>query len=293
LYDNHNYSPNPLDNYNGDNWFVEQQSSGVRLQIKIKKKLFEKQSEFQYIEVYDTYEFGRMLTLDGLIMLTERDEFAYHEMMVHVPMLSHAHPRNVLVIGGGDGGCLRELVKYPSIENIVQVEIDAEVVNVSRKFFPNISSANEHPKVNIVIDDALDYIKWCKTQFDIVIVDGSDPVGPAVKLFESNFIRNIYSVLSDDGIMVNQLGSPLYDEKRVNETLSHMNKSFYFTSLYVVHIPTYPSGVWGIGFGAKNDKFLKKPDEVSYLTIIDDLKYYNLGTHRAAFILPDYMHRSI
>lgn len=293
MYDNHNYSPNPLDNYNGDNWFVEQQSSGVRLQIKIKKKLFEKQSEFQYIEVYDTYEFGRMLTLDGLIMLTERDEFAYHEMMVHVPMLSHAHPRNVLVIGGGDGGCLRELVKYPSIENIVQVEIDAEVVNVSRKFFPNISSANEHPKVNIVIDDALDYIKWCKTQFDIVIVDGSDPVGPAVKLFESNFIRNIYSVLSDDGIMVNQLGSPLYDEKRVNETLSHMNKSFYFTSLYVVHIPTYPSGVWGIGFGAKNDKFLKKPDEVSYLTIIDDLKYYNLGTHRAAFILPDYMHRSI
>ena len=245
------------------------------------------------IEVYNTYEFGKMLTLDGLIMLTERDEFAYHEMMVHVPMLSHPNPRNILVIGGGDGGCLRELVKYQSVECIVQVEIDSDVVEVCRKFFPNISTANDHHKVNIVIDDALDYIKRCKNQFDIVIVDGSDPVGPSVDLFRSDFISDIYALLGEDGIMVNQLGSPFYDGSRVNETLTNMGKSFYFTNLYLVHMPTYPSGVWGIGFGAKNDNFLEIPDEVSYLTINDDLKYYNLKTHRAAFILPEYMHGSI
>ena len=277
----------------GEFWFFERHLDYAGLMLRIKRHLTSRKTEFQTIDVFDTDEYGRVLTLDNLIMLTERDEFAYHEMLVHVPMLIHLEPRKVLVVGGGDGGVLREVIKHQTVKRAVQVEIDRGVVEVCCQFFPWAQETFNHPKVELVIDDALDYVSNHQNEFDVVIVDSTDPVGPAVQLFEAPFYKDIHQSLTQDGVFSCQIDAPFYNMQRIRRVVNSLRGIFHQADMYVAFVPGYPSGVWGLGFASKSKKNVSQPDKVRYDTIKDSLKYYNLEVHRGSFLLPEYMRRVI
>ena len=189
-------------------WFTEKHTPNVRFSIKVDRQLYSGKSEFQRIDIFDSREFGRFLTLDGYMMLTEKDEFIYHEMISHVPMAVHPKAKNILVIGGGDGGTVREVLRYPTVEKIDLVEIDELVVEVCKKFLPQTAGALCDPRVNFYFEDGLKFIRHCKNEYDVIIVDSTDPFGPGEGLFTKEFYGNCYKALKDDGIMVNQHESP-------------------------------------------------------------------------------------
>ncbi len=278
----------------GQTWFTEYHTSHAGLTLRITEHLARKQSPYQLIEVMETVEYGTLLTLDGLVMITDRDEHVYHEMMTHVPMLAHPNPKRVLVVGGGDGGCLREIVKHPSVEKVTQVEIDGDVVELCKTHFPDIAQAYKNNKVELVIGDAIDYLRRYKGEFDVAIIDGSDPVGPAVGLFERSFFSDVYDALRPDGIMSCQIGSPLYSQDRIASTIKHWREVFTEARAYLAHIPTYPSGAWCLGLAAKEPGgSSQQPDQVRFLTFSQSLRYYTLDIHRAAFALPADLARAV
>lgn len=278
----------------GQTWFTEYHTDGSGLTLRIRETLARKQSPYQFIEIFDTFEFGRLLTLDGLVMITDRDEHVYHEMMTHMPLMTHPNPRRVLVVGGGDGGCLREIVKHPCVEKAVQVEIDGDVVELCKEFFPKVASAYDHPKVELIVDDAIEYLRKVKGEFDVAILDGSDPVGPAVGLFERSFFQDVSDALRPGGVISCQIGSPLYSLDRISTTVKHWHSLFGDVAVYTAHIPTYPSGVWALGMASKEKGiFSRKPDEVRFLTFADTLRYYNLEIHEGALCLPAEIRRAI
>ena len=193
-------------------WFSEVQTPNVKMSIRVDRQLYSGRSEFQRIDVFECPEFGRFLTLDGYMMLTEKDEFIYHEMITHIPMAVHPRVRDVLVIGAGDGGVIRELARYPEIEHIDMVEIDELVVEVCKKYLPKTACRLNDPRLTIYYEDGLKFIRSCKDKYDLIIVDSTDPFGPGEGLFTKEFYGNCYNALHDDGIMVNQHESPFYDE---------------------------------------------------------------------------------
>ena len=193
-------------------WFSEMQTPNVKFSIRVERQLYSGQSEFQRIDVFESPEFGRFLTLDGYMMLTERDEFIYHEMITHVPLAVHPKVKRVLVIGAGDGGVIRELVRYPEIEDIDLVEIDELVVEVCRKYLPQTACRLDDPRVHIHYEDGLKYIRSCEDEYDLILVDSTDPFGPGEGLFTREFYGNCFKALKDDGIMINQHESPFYAE---------------------------------------------------------------------------------
>ncbi len=195
-----------------DFWFKEKHTKNVELAIRVDRQLYSGQSEFQRIDIFDSVEFGRFLTLDGYMMLTEKDEFIYHEMIVHVPMAVMPRARNILVIGGGDGGTVRELTRYDGIEHIDLVEIDEEVVQASREYLPFTASALDDKRVSIYYEDGLKFIRYHENEYDLIIVDSTDPFGPGEGLFTKEFYGNCYKALTENGIMVNQHESPFYPE---------------------------------------------------------------------------------
>lgn len=225
----------------------------MKLSIKVDKQLFSGKSEFQRIDVFEAPEFGRFLTLDGYMMLTEKDEFIYHEMITHVPMAVHPKVRDVLVIGAGDGGVIRELTRYPEIEHIDMVEIDPLVVEVCKKYLPQTSCRLNDPRLTIHYEDGVRFIRSCKDQYDLIIVDSTDPFGPGEGLFTREFYGSCYNALREDGIMVNQHESPFYTEDAVACQRAHKRivESFPISRVYQAHIPTYPSGHWLFGFASK------------------------------------------
>ena len=194
-------------------WFSEQQTPNVKLSIRVDRQLYSGRSEFQRIDVFDSPEFGRFLTLDGYMMLTEKDEFIYHEMITHVPMAVHPHVRKALVIGAGDGGVVRELTRYPEIEQIDLVEIDQLVVEVCKKYLPQTACRFDDPRVQIHYEDGLKFVRTCEDEYDLIIVDSTDPFGPGEGLFTREFYGNCYKALKEDGIMVNQHESPFYTSR--------------------------------------------------------------------------------
>ena len=193
-------------------WFSEKQTKNVKLSIRVERQLYSGQSEFQRIDVFESPEFGRFLTLDGYMMLTEKDEFIYHEMMVHIPMAVHPKVEKVLIIGAGDGGVIRELASYPEIRHMDLVEIDEMVVQVCKEYLPKTSCHLDDERVHIHYEDGLKYIRRCKNEYDLIIVDSTDPFGPGEGLFTREFYGNCYKALKEDGIMVNQHESPFYEE---------------------------------------------------------------------------------
>lgn len=274
-----------------DLWFSEFHAPGVKLSIKVDKQLYSGQSEFQRIDVFESEEFGRFLTLDGYMMLTERDEFIYHEMIVHVPMAVNPDIKNILVIGAGDGGVLRELSKYESAENIDLVEIDEEVVTVCREYLPKTARGFEDKRVKVFYQDGLKFVRRCENKYDLIIVDSTDPFGPGEGLFTKEFYGNCYKALTEDGIMVNQCESPFYAEDRVAMQRAHKRivESFPISRVYQAHIPTYPSGHWLFGFASKTLHPIRDYDFKRWKALGIKTDYYNPKLHVGSFALPNYV----
>jgi spermidine synthase len=278
-----------------DIWFTERNNE-LALSLKHKgEKIYDTRSDYQHVEIYDTLAFGRMLTLDGMVMTSEKDEYVYHEMIAHVPALVHPSPRKVLVIGGGDGGTIRELLKHSEIEKIVLVEIDKKVIEASQKYLPTIGNQLNHPKLEIKIEDGIRYVENCKNDFfDIVVVDSTDPVGPGEGLFKASFYEQVYTLLSRHGIMVTQSESPRFNQSVFKEIFSCYREIFEPDNVhcYLAYIPTYPSGMWSFSFCSKGE--LHPIDDLDLdrqekLLANYKLSYYNEDIHKAAFALPGFV----
>ncbi|MGI6280137.1 MAG: polyamine aminopropyltransferase [Acutalibacteraceae bacterium] len=274
-------------------WYSEMHTENVKLSIKVDKHICSIQSDFQRIDVFDSPEFGRFLTLDGIMMLTEKDEFIYHEMITHVPLAIHENPQSILVIGAGDGGVIRELAKYECIKSIDMVEIDPMVVEACKKYLPKTASGFEDSRLKIYYQDGLKFVRDSYDKYDIIIVDSTDPFGPGEGLFTKEFYGNCFKALKSDGIMVNQHESPFYkgDAEAMKRAHNRIVKSFPISRVYQAHIPTYPSGHWLFGFASKKyhptkDLKAKRWQELNIKT-----DYYNTNLHKGAFYLPTYVER--
>ena len=272
-------------------WFSEMHTPNVKFSIRVDKQLYSGQSDFQRIDVFESPEFGRFLTLDGFMMLTEKDEFIYHEMITHIPMAVHPNVKNVLVIGAGDGGVIRELVRYDDIENIDMVEIDPLVVEVAKKYLPKTACSFDDPRVNIYFEDGLRYIRFCENKYDLIIVDSTDPFGPGEGLFTREFYGNCYKALKEDGILINQHESPFYDEDAAACQRAHRNivGTFPISRVYQAHIPTYPSGHWLFGFSSKKYHPLKDLNDKKWNERGLKCRYYTTMLHKGAFYIPAYV----
>jgi spermidine synthase len=268
-------------------WFEEQLElkEGRVLKIEYKKLLESHRSEFQKIDIYDTLSFGKMLVHDDVIMLTEFDEAHYHEMIVHPALTVHPEPRRVLVIGGGDGGTLREVLKHKDVQTAHLCEIDGDVIELCKKHFPNLSRGFQDPRTVVFCEDGAEFVKKNKKYYDVIIVDSSDPIGPAEVLFQEKFYRNMFNALTDNGIVITQSESFLYHETIIGDIASFSKKIFPLYRYYYTMVPTYPSGVIGFSFCSKTYDPIAgfNPERADEL---EDLKYYNKDIHKAAFVLP-------
>lgn len=272
-------------------WYTEQHTPDVRFSIRVDRQLYSGHSEFQRIDIFDSREFGRFLTLDGYMMLTEKDEFIYHEMITHVPMCVRPDAENILVIGGGDGGTVRELLRYPSVRHIDLVEIDEKVVEICRKYLPSVAGALGDPRVTIHYEDGLRFVRKPVSAYDLIIVDSTDPFGPGEGLFTKEFYGNCFKALKDDGIMVNQHESPFYEQDAYAMQRMHQRivQSFSISRVYQAHIPTYPSGHWLFGFASKKYHPVEDAAWERWKALDIPTRYYNTQLHAAAFALPNYV----
>lgn len=272
-------------------WYSEKYTDNVKISIKVDKQLYSGQSEFQRIDIFWSQEFGRFLTLDGLMMLTEKDEFIYHEMIVHIPMAVHPDCRKVLVIGAGDGGAVRELAKYRSIEHIDLVEIDEQVITVCKEFLPQTACCFDDSRLTIYNQDGLKFIRKYENEYDLIIVDSTDPFGPGEGLFTKEFYGNCFKALKEDGIMVNQHESPFYESDAIAMKRAHKRivESFPISKVYQAHIPTYPSGHWLFGFASKKYHPIKDLKADWWKSLNIETRYYNTNLHKGSFYLPNYV----
>lgn len=271
-------------------WYTEVHREGVRWSLKVKQPVYSAQSDFQRIDIFDTYDFGRVMTLDGLMMVNEKDEFIYHEMIVHVAMATNPGIKRVLVIGGGDGGTVRELVRYPHIEKIDMVEIDELVVTTAKEFLPYTAGGLEDERVTLYYRDGIEFVKGLEGAYDLILVDSTDPIGPGEGLFTREFYADCYKALSGEGILINQKESPFYDHTAHEMKRSHEKiiEIFPVARTYQYHMPSYPSGHWLFGFASKGmdpEDFDKAAWEALGITT----RYYNPEIHRGAFMLPTYV----
>lgn len=274
-------------------WFSEPHTPDVKLSIRVDRQLYNGESKFQRIDVFESPELGRFLVLDGYIMLTEKDEFIYHEMIVHVPMAVHPNVRRVLVIGAGDGGAVRELAKYPEIEHIDLVEIDELVIQVCREFLPRTACRLDEERVHIHYEDGLRFVRGKEDEYDLIIVDSTDPFGPGEGLFTKEFYGNCYKALKEDGIMVNQHESPFYEADATACMRAHKRivETFPISRVYQAHIPTYPSGHWLFGFASKKYHPVHDLDRERWMNRELDTRYYTTKLHEGAFCLPAYVEK--
>ena len=269
-----------------DLWFTERHSPSLGITLKVREVLHRETTPYQDLAVLDTYQYGRLLALDGVIQTTERDEFVYHEMIAHVPLFSHPDPREVLVVGGGDGGVVREVLKHPGVQRAVLVEIDRAVVEASRAFLPSISSGLDDPRVELVVADGIEYVRGTTAAFDVVIVDSTDPVGPAVGLFSGEFYGSVRRALREGGIMVAQTDSPFTAPGRIREVLAAVRGHFPVARTYLASVPTYPAGLWAFTAGSTR----VDPAVPSRMPPAGfQSRYYTSELHRAAFVLPRFV----
>lgn len=272
-------------------WYTERGIvPGLGLSVEVSKVLHEEQTDFQHLAIVDTPRFGRMLWLDNIIMTNIKDEFVYHEMISHVALNTHPNPKKVLVIGGGDGGVIREIIKHPSVEKAILVEIDRRVVETSKQYLPEIACGLDDPKVEVLYEDGIKYVENHKNEFDIIITDSTDPIGPAVGLFEGSFYKSCYDALKEDGIFVAQTESPYYDEELIPKVQKDIRSLYPITKLYLAFIPTYPGGCWSFTMGSKkyDPETVDLSAKPTYTT-----RYYNHDVHKAAFMLPNFVRELI
>lgn len=272
-------------------WYTDKHTKNVQLTMKVKNQIASRESEYQRIDILDTLEFGKVLVLDGELMITQKDEFIYHEMITHVPMAVHPHVKDVLVIGAGDGGTIRELTKYDTIETIDMVEIDKAVTEMCLEHFQETSCKLDDPRVHMYFEESLRFVRMEKDEYDLIIVDCADPYGPAEGLFTREFYGNCYKALHEDGILINQHESPYYSEhsRTVQKAHKHIQQVFEYSTVYQCHIPSYPSGHWLFGFASKRYDPIKDLREDKWNALGLETRYYNTDLHKGSFYLPNYV----
>ena len=272
-------------------WFSENHTPDVQLSLRVDRQLYSRKSDYQKIDVLETPEFGKVLVLDGNIMLTERDEFIYDEMITHVPMAVHPCITRVLVIGVGDGGVVRELTRYDQIERIDLVEMDEMVAEACRQYLPENACRLDDDRVHIYYENALKFIRRCENKYDLIIVDSNDPFGPSEGLFTREFYGNCYKALKADGIMVNQQGSPFYAEDAMAMQRSHKRivNTFPISRVYQAHIPTYAAGYWLFGFASKKYHPIEDLNPERWNSQHLRTRYYTTRLHVGAFYLPAFL----
>jgi len=272
-------------------WYTEQHTEHARFSIKIDRQLISLQSEFQRIDIFESAEFGRILTLDGLLMVTEKDEFIYHDMITHIPMATNPKIKKVLVIGAGDGGAVRELLRYKTITHIDMVEIDEEVVKVCKEYLPVTACGLTDERVHLHFEDGLKFVRRKEGEYDLIIVDSTDPFGPGEGLFTKEFYGNCFTALNDEGILVNQHESVYYASYATAMKRAHqmLKGCFPIAKVYQAHIPTYPSGHWLFGFASKKYDPIKDLDSDKWNQLGIKTRYYNTELHRGSFAIPNYV----
>jgi len=270
-------------------WFTEKSNDSVGLTLLIKEHLYHKESKYQTIDVLESAYYGKVLVIDKVVMLTERDEFVYHELLTHVPLQYMENPLSVLIIGGGDGGTAREVLKYRSVNRVVLVEIDKEVIETSKKFFPTLSFSFDDKRLEVMIEDGAKFVKETDEKFDLIIVDSTDPVGPGEVLFSSEFYKDCSSILKDSGVLTAQTESPfdLVYRPVIQNIYENLKTGFKTVRMYLGSIPTYPFGLWSFAFASNGVDPLK--EELKNPFIPDGLKYYNRELGRCVFNLPNFV----
>ncbi len=276
-----------------EGWHTEEDFGAVRLGLKIDEVLHEETSPYQEIAVYQSGFFGRVLVLDGLVMLTERDEFVYHEMLIHVPLLSMEDPRRVLVIGGGDLGCVREILKHESVEQVVLCEIDERVTRVCQEFFPWAETALGDRRLKTVFDDGVAYVRNHPEAFDLVVIDSTDPVGPAVGLFLREFYQEAAAGLKPGGVLTAQTESPHYSPRLVGKIYTELRAAFSEVHAYLGFIPTYPSGCWSWAWASNHRRRGDFFDRARAERIAGSCRYYTPRLQEAAFVLPAFVREAV
>ena len=273
------------------NWYTEEWAGqGSAISLKIRDKVHDEQSTYQRIEIYETETFGTLMTLDGLVMVTDRDNFVYHEMMSHPALFTHPDPRRVLVIGGGDCGTLREVLKHPTVELAEQVELDERVTRVSEKFFPELCESNKDARARLHFTDGIRWVADAKPEtYDVIIVDSTDPVGPAAGLFSESFYKNCFRALRPHGIVVGQSESPLFHADLIR-SMQQSLKAAGFGDAATLFFPqcTYPSGWWSATMGGKNialANFRRRDTATNTFAT----RYYNREIHAAALASPEFL----
>lgn len=271
-----------------DLYLTEQQTEDQRLSVRVTKTLLHEKTGFQDLVVVETPQWGRLLALDGFFQTNDVDEWVYHEMGAHVPLLTHPSPRKVLVVGGGDGGMVREVAKHPSVEHVDLVEIDGRVIEASKQFFPQIAVAlTDNPKVHVHVDDGIKWVKEHEAEYDVIIIDSSEPIGPGAGLFTPEFYASVFRALTGDGVMVAQTESPWTNAEVIRTAFGGIRQSFPITRLYTCAVPTYPSGLWSFTLGSKRYDPLTAETEERAAAL--ETKYYNPAVHLAAFQLPNFV----
>ena len=275
-----------------NNWFTEECSEcGTAFSLKTEKKLHEEQTPYQKIEIYLTKTFGKLMVIDGFVMLTERDNFIYHEMLTHPALFSHPNPENILIVGGGDCGTLREVSKHLCVKSITQVEIDQRVTDLSYEHFPVLCENNNDPRIELVFNDAIKWAQDAKNEsLDLIIVDSTDPIGPAEGLFSTPFYIDCARILKPDGLLVQQSESPLVHLESIIKPMHHCMQQAGFNKTQILHFPiaSYPTGWWSATIASKTDS-ISFAREQSSKTLDFDTQYYNHAMHVACLASPQFV----
>ncbi len=276
-------------------WYTEKHTDTVDFSIKVTEHFYTAKSPFQTIDFFKSEEFGTFFTLDGLMMVNEKDEFVYHDMITHVAMATNPSIKRVLVIGGGDGGTVRELTRYTHIEKIDMVEIDEMVVRACEKYLPLTASKLDDPRVTLYFEDGLKFIHGKENAYDLILVDSTDPIGPGEGLFSEAFYTDCFKALSEDGILVNQHESPYYPSyaREMKRSHSKIKKIFPISKVYQFHMPTYPSGHWLFGFASKKLDPIADFNKEKWESFGIDTRYYNTDLHTGCFALPTFVRRML
>lgn len=265
------------------------------LTVGVDKLLFSKQSDYQLVEVYETDTWGNLMTIDGMVMLSEKDEFVYHEMLSHVGMFAHPKPERVLIIGGGDGGTAREVLRHDGVQVVDMVEIDETVVRASKEYLPAVGDW-DNPRLNVLFEDGIRFVQNIKQPYDIIIIDGSDPVGPAEGLFKKEFLQACYDGLTEQGILTAQTESPWVEDyhSSIEHVFSSLDTIYELSKIYLAYIPLYPAGMWSFAYASKSgidplQKDVLDNSAAGLNRFGNQLDYYNIDVHKGAFGIPNFV----
>ena len=274
--------------------FDEFYNERTGLTVGVERLLFSEQSEYQLVEVYETDTWGNLMTIDGMVMLSEKDEFVYHEMLSHVGMFAHPNPERVLIIGGGDGGTAREVLRHQSVKKVDMVEIDETVVRASKEFLPDVGDW-DNSKLNVLFEDGIKYVQDIQEPYDVIIIDGSDPVGPAEGLFKKDFMQACYNGLAENGILTAQTESPWVKDyhSSMNRVFTALDAIYDVSRMYLAYIPLYPAGMWSFAYASKG----LEPSADDVIERVKSgmdrfgpqLRYYNEEVHKGCFALPNFV----